>query len=91
VADHFDPDEMFGVKKSSDESSEEIVVADEVYTSKQPVNYAYDAYQEMLEKEVGGSYGAGGSGSGSAGRPRKAASIPPLEQGMMRSSFVQAR
>lgn len=81
LSDHFDPDDMFGngaSKKSSSNSSEESVTADEVFFSK-PVQYAYDAYQEKLQQESaamasaakggqsGRTGGSGGGGSGSAG------------------------
>lgn len=39
-----------GAKKDSSASSEESLIADEVYTSK-PVKYAYDAYQEKLDRQ----------------------------------------
>lgn len=39
-----------GGKKESSASSEESLIADEVYTSK-PVKYAYDAYQEKLDRQ----------------------------------------
>lgn len=54
VTDDFDPDDMFngntGSKKDSSDSSEESLIADEVYTSK-PITYAYDAYQEKLDRQ----------------------------------------
>ena len=53
MVDDFDPDDMFtgGNKtKESSASSEESLIADEVYTSK-PVKYAYDAYQEKLDRQ----------------------------------------
>lgn len=70
----FDPDDMFGVsKKSSEESSDESITADVVYLSK-PVTYAYDAYQEKIDREVAtsrepsrsnnGSHTHGGGGDG---------------------------
>lgn len=39
-----------GKTKESSASSEESLIADEVYTSK-PVKYAYDAYQEKLDRQ----------------------------------------
>jgi hypothetical protein len=54
IPDDFDPDDMFngnaGSKKDSSDSSEESLMADEVYTSK-PITYAYDAYQEKLDRQ----------------------------------------
>jgi hypothetical protein len=62
--DDFDPDDMFngngnGGKKESSASSDESLTADEVYTAP-AVKYAYDAYQEKVEKQKaeGGSYTA---------------------------------
>lgn len=54
VSDDFDPNDMFngntGSKNDSSDSSEESLIADEVYTSK-PITYAYDAYQEKLDRQ----------------------------------------
>lgn len=49
TSDGFDPDEMFKDQKT-DTQSEESVTADDVYLK--PVVYAYDAYQEKLDKEA---------------------------------------
>ena len=70
--DDFNPDDMFndntGSKKDSPESSEESLIADEVYTSK-PITYAYDAYQEKLDRQKLEGVGAS-SGSSQAAPPR---------------------
>lgn len=88
---------MFGAKKDAEESSEESVTVDAVYmdANKTPVSYAYDAYQEKLDREsdssgTGGSGSRSGSGGGSAARSRKSG-VPSWERGLMRSSVVQAR
>jgi hypothetical protein len=49
-ADHFDPDDLFGMgKKDESSESDESLIADDVTTSK-PVQYAYDAYQDKLDR-----------------------------------------
>jgi len=54
---HFNPDDMFGSKESTD--SDDSIIADEVYTTK-PVVYVYDAYEE---RQAALRSGGGGGGS----------------------------
>lgn len=76
-SDDFNPDDMFSdpnsntnSKKDSSASSEESLTADEVYISK-PVTYAYDAYQERLEKQKAAGTGPNSDTSHNAPpRPR---------------------
>lgn len=53
-------------KKTDSSSSEESVTADDVFFHK-PIEYAYDAYKEKLEREA-----AGGGGSSSSSGYRAA-------------------
>ena len=78
---HFNPDDMFfpngdanALKRQvSRESSEESLMADEVYLSK-PIKYAYDAYQEkvdLLKAEAAASSGGSGSSDGERARAHR--------------------
>lgn len=60
---------MFAGKKedsSAPSSEEESASVDEVFFQR-PIKYAYDAYQEKIEREARGDFGGGGSRSGGGG------------------------
>ncbi|ORY24881.1 hypothetical protein BCR39DRAFT_545694 [Naematelia encephala] len=71
---HFDPDDMFlEVKKEKDTSasSEESYTADDFYLVPQKsIKYAYDAYQDKLNRELEAAGRVGASGGGHAGGSR---------------------
>ena len=74
--DHFDPDDMFGASnKSTSDSSEEEIMADEVYLSK-PVEYAYDAYREKLDAETATTTSRQGSMASASGHGSMALRSP---------------
>lgn len=83
---------MFGAKKEEPASSDESVIANNEVVVPKSVNYAYDAYQEKLEKEVPNGGSGSGSGSRAEGRVRKSSLREPvLGQSLMSTSEVEAR
>ncbi|CAK9784812.1 hypothetical protein CC85DRAFT_259921 [Cutaneotrichosporon oleaginosum] len=76
----FDPNEMFlggAPKKTSDAASDHSVTADEVYLAK-PIEYAYDAWAEAMQREKEEAAAAAAAKNAPASTPVRSPATPTL-------------